>query len=567
MKFFEMPYERPNIDTVKEYCINATKSLGESKTFEEANNIFLDFEEHTKNVQTLATLVSVRHSINTNDKFYEQENEFWNKVSPEIEEYSQNFTLAMLNSPFKNDFINKYGKLLFDNAEMAIKTFSPDIIPELQEENDLTTQYGKLIASAKIEFQGGIYTLSQLSPFKTSPDDNVRLEAWKADGKWFKEHQEQLDEIYDKLVKLRDKMGKKMGYEGYTQLGYYRMSRNCYDKSDVERFRQAVIKYLVPVAVKIKKQQAVRLGKEYPMSFADNALEFRSGNPRPAGDLEQIVNNAKDFYDELSPETSEFFRTMIDRSLMDLESKEGKEAGGYCTSIYDYKVPFIFANFNGTQHDVEVVTHEAGHAFAYWMNRERVPLGYSWPSLEACEVHSMSMEFFAEPWSEKFFGKDSNKFLYSHLSSAITFIPYGTMVDHFQHIVYEKPEMTPSERHGVWKELLRVYMPWIKLDGDIPFYSDAEAWQRQSHIYTSPFYYIDYCLAQTVSLEFWNLIRKDLRDAWNHYMNYTCQGGSATFTDLLKNSDLVTPFEEECLKEVCRSADEWLDNFDVSSIE
>jgi len=213
---------------------------------------------------------------------------------------------------------------------------------------------------------------------------------------------------------------------------------------------------------------------------------------------------------------------------------------------------------------VEVVTHEAGHAFAAYMNRDRVPMSYTWPSLEACEVHSMSMEFFAWPWAEGFFGKDTQKFYYSHLSGALTFIPYGTMVDHFQHIVYEKPDMTPAERHGVWKELLGIYMPWMKLDGDIPFYAEGEGWQRQHHIYSSPFYYIDYCLAQTVSLQFWALLQKDQKNAWEHYMAYTRQGGSRTFTELLKNAGMESPFEEKCLRTVAQTAKDYLEHFDLS---
>ena len=248
-------------------------------------------------------------------------------------------------------------------------------------------------------------------------------------------------------------------------------------------------------------------------------------------------------------------------------STEGKEGGGYQTDLSYYKVPFIFANFNGTQGDVEVVTHEAGHAFEYWLNRDRVPTEYAEPTAEACEVHSMSMEFFGWKNAEGFFGRDARKFMYSHLAGAITFIPYGTMVDHFQHIVYENPDMTPAERHGAWKKLLGIYQPWLKLDGEIPFFSDGEGWQRQSHIYESPFYYIDYCLAQTVALEFWAMIQKDPRDAWEHYMAYTKQGGSRTFTELLRHADLATPFDEECLKGVCEAAVKWLDGFDLTGIE
>ena len=353
-------------------------------------------------------------------------------------------------------------------------------------------------------------------------------------------------------------MGRKLGYEGYTTLGYYRMGRNCYGKDDVEKFRTAVVKYLVPVADSIYRRQAERLGKTYPMSFADNALEFRSGNPRPVGTPDEILAQGMKFYRELSPETEEFFRTMLDGELLDVLSTEGKRSGGYCTGIPDYEVPFIFANFNGTQHDVEVVTHEAGHAFECWLNRKRIPLECIWPSMEACEVHSMSMEFFAWPWAEGFFGPDTRKFLYSHLASALTFIPYGTMVDHFQHEVYAHPEMTPAERHGVWKRLL---------GGEIPFYSEGEGWQRQHHIYSSPFYYIDYCLAQTVSLEFWAMIQKDLKDAWRHYMAYTEQGGSRTFTELLANAGLESPFDEATLRGVCEKAKAWLDAYDLTGIQ
>ena len=391
--------------------------------------------------------------------------------------------------------------------------------------------------------------------------------AWQAEGAWYKEHQAEFDDIYDKLVHLRDTMGKKLGYGGYTTLGYYRMGRNCYGKADVEQFRAAVVKYLVPLADSIYREQAKRLGKEYPMNFADNALMFRSGNPKPCGDADAILAHGKKFYEELSPETGEFFNMMLDNELMDVLSTPGKAGGGYCTSLGDYKVPFIFANFNGTQHDVEVVTHEAGHAFAAWMNRDRVPYSTIWPSMESCEVHSMSMEFFAWPWAEGFFGEDTRKFWYSHLAGALTFIPYGTMVDHFQHIVYEKPDMTPRQRHDVWKELLGVYMPWMKLGSEIPFYGDGEGWQRQMHIYQSPFYYIDYCLAQTVSLQFWAMLQKDPKDAWAHYMAYTKQGGSRTFTELLKNAGLDSPFEERCLRGVCETAKAWLDAYDLTGIQ
>ena len=567
MKFSEMLYERIDLDKTKRELSALTEALKSASSYPEARDIFLQKDEYERHISTLATLASIRHSIDTRDSFYDEEELFWNRAFPELQEYSEQWTLALLDSPFKNDFEKEFGEITFINAEMELKTFSPAIIPELQEENDLTQEYEKLLASADISFNGEHYTLSQLSPFKNSADDETRLAAWKAEGKWYKNNQKAFDGIYDKLVKLRDSMGRKLGYDGFTQLGYYRMQRNSYTKEDVEKFRKAVVEYLVPVADEIYRKQAERLGKEYPMSFADNALTFRSGNPKPCTDADGIVAHAQKFYDELSEETGAFFRKMREDELMDLLSTEGKQAGGYCTSLYDYRVPFIFANFNGTRADVETVTHEAGHAFADYTNRNRIPCSTVYPSLEACEVHSMSMEFFSWPWAEGFFGDDTRKFRYSHLADALTFIPYGTMVDHFQHIVYDKPELTPKERHAVWKDLLGVYMPWMKLDGDIPFYSEGEGWQRQHHIYSSPFYYIDYCLAQTVSLEFWAMLQDDAANAWKHYMAYTEQGGRRVFTELLENAGLDSPFDPETLRKVCEKAKIWLENYDLTGIE
>ena len=567
MKFKEMQYTRPDLAEVIARMQEITNQLKEAKSFDEADKAFLAFDKETRHIATMGTLSSIRHSIDTRDKFYDAEDTWWNNTMPQLQEYQQQWIEALLVSPFRSAFEEKYGSLIFVNAEIAKKAFSPEIIPEMQKENELTQSYDKLIASAQIPFEGGVYTISQMSPFKNDSDDARRLAAWKAEGQWYKDHQAELDRIYDELVKLRDAMGKKLGYEGYTTLGYYRMSRNCYTKEDVAAFRKAVVKYVVPVADEIYRRQAERIGKTYPMSFADNILEFRSGNPKPQGTPDDIVKAGTKFYDELSPETSRFFHTMLDGELMDLLSTEGKQAGGYCTSIPDHEVPFIFANFNGTQGDVEVITHEAGHAFAAWYNRDRVPMETVWPSMEGCEVHSMSMEFFGEGWADDFFGKDARKFLYSHLAGALTFIPYGTMVDHFQHIVYEKPEMTPAERHAAWKELLGIYMPWVKLDGEIPFYSDGEGWQRQLHIYDSPFYYIDYCLAQTVSLQFWALLQEDRKTAWERYMAYTKQGGSRTFTELLAHAGLESPFDDACLRGVCEKAEKYLASYDLTGIE
>ena len=567
IKFSDMPYERPDLGALENSIADLTKRLVDAEDYDTARSVFLERDALGRQVSTTRNLAYIRHSIDTRDAFYTAEDDFWNEASPQLASYENAWTRALLAHPFRADFEREFGREAFVKAELEERSFSDEIVDDLQRENKLVTEYDDLIASAQIPFEGSDRTLSQLAPFKTGADDEVRLAAWKAEGAWYKQHQPDLDRIYDELVRLRDGMGRKLGHDGYTQMGYDRMGRDCYGKDDVEKFRKAVVEHLVPLCDGIYRAQAQRLGMDYPLGFSDAALMFRSGNPRPAGTPDDILEQGRRFYNELSPETGAFFSMMLDRGLMDVLSTEGKQAGGYCESLDGYGVPFIFANFNGTQHDVEVVTHEAGHAFAAYTNRDRVPSSTIWPGMEACEVHSMSMEFFAWPWADGFFGPDTRKYLYSHLAGSVTFIPYGTMVDHFQHVVYERPDMTPAERHAVWKELLGVYMPWLRLDGEIPFYSEGQGWQRQLHIYGMPFYYIDYCLAQTVALEFWAMIQDDRENAWDHYMRYTRLGGSMPFTQLLEQADLQSPFDENCLRSICEKAGDWLAAYDLTGIE
>lgn len=565
MKFNDMQYVHLDMQKLKEEIIETVEKFKSAKIFDEADKAFYEYGKICDRVETQSALAYIRHTVNTLDEFYDREQEFLDESLPVLSEYFQMMTKALLESPFRAEFTEKYGELMFINEEMELKTFSPEIVADLQEENKLTTEYEKLLASAQIDFRGEICTVSQLAPYKQSADDEIRLQAWTAEGNFYKENKAELDRLFEELVHLRDKIAKKLGLGDFTTLGYYRMKRNSYTKEDVAEFRTAVQKYLVPLADKIYRETAERIGKDYPLNYADSALMFRNGNPKPCGSADDILKTAKKFYHELSPETAEFIDFMFENELLDVLSKKGKAQGGYCIEIPDYKAEFIFANFNGTSDDVETVTHEAGHAFAGYSARDIFPAALRMPTMESCEIHSMSMEFFAWKAAGEFYGEEADKFKYSHLASAIKFIPYGTMVDHFQHIVYEHPELTPEQRDDAWKELTGVYMPWIRL-GEIPFYGDGCAWQRQHHIYSSPFYYIDYCFAQTVALEFWALMQKDTNKAWESYKKLVGFAGTKKFTDLVKDSGLGNPFDEKTLKSVCEEASYWLANFDKSEL-
>jgi len=549
MKFSEMPYKRPDLDALSKLTEASVAALDNARSAQEQVTVYQAFEQATKSVETQGTLAYIRHSIDTRDAFYAQEQDWMDEAMPQLEEMTQRVNLALLRSPFREELSKIFGHVLFDNMEIAVRSFKPELMPLMAEENKLTSEYQKLYASAQVEFDGKTIPLPLLGPYKQSTDRSVRKAAYETEGRFFDAHQTELDEIFDKLVKNRTAQAKLMGYENYLPLGYDRMGRNCYGPEKIASFREQVAEHLVPMICKVKDTQRKRLGLDH-MYFYDDGMSFPDGNATPIGTAADILKAGLDMYHGLSPETAEFIDFMYENELLDVLSKEGKAPGGYCTSLPDYKAPFIFSNFNGTAGDVDVLTHEAGHAFAdYRATRKGYPRALQSPTMESCECHSMSMEFLTQDYHQNFFGADTWKYEISHCEDALFFIPYGCMVDEFQHRVYENPELSPSERNQLWTSLEKKYRPWMDFE-DLPFYSRGAAWQRQLHIYQMPFYYIDYCLAQTVAFQFWIASMRNRSDAWKKYMAFTDLGGTCTFEELVHAAGLKIPYENDCIVEI-----------------
>ncbi len=552
-----MRYQRPGQEETKSALIALIQELKDAKTADEAFDTYRKYDEVTANLSTMGALAYTRHTLNTADEFYDTENSYFDEVRPILAEYTQEFEEALVASPHRAAMEDAFGSLMFRNIEISLKAFSPKIISDLQEENRLTTEYDKLVASAQIVFRGGTYTLAQMGPFHENPDRQTRREARAAVAAWCEERKGELDRLFDELVKTRARMAEKMGYASFTELGYYRMQRNCYDEGMVNTFREQVKKYIVPVSERLKAEKAKRIGVER-VTVYDDALDFLSGNAKPQGTPNDIFAHGKKMYAELSPETEEFFGFMLENELFDVLTRKGKSVGGYCITFEAFKSPFIFANFNGTSGDVDVLTHEAGHAFAAYRARDIYPTALQDYTYETAEVHSMSMEFFTWPWMEGFFGGETGKYRYAHLSGALTFLPYGAMVDEFQHHIYANPNWTPEERNACWLRLEAEYRPY--LDNDFDFYREGRRWQLQAHIYERPFYYIDYCLAQTMALAFWAESQKEYPAAWEKYLRFVGFAGTKTFTELTAGAALPDPFAEGCLSTVASTASRWLDS-------
>ncbi len=561
MKPFEnLEYVRPDMAQI-ETAFNATLSAMENaasateqlESIKALNELRLSFE-------TQMTLVSIRHTVDTTDEFYETEQNFFDENGPVMSGLINSYYRTLLNSTFRGELESILGAQLFALAELSLNTFSPEVLKDLQQENALSSEYTKLMASSKVEFDGKELTLSELTPYMLSTDRSVRKQAQAVRFNWFAEREGELDRLYHELVQLRTSIAHKLGFHSFTELAYARLTRSDYNADQVAYYRQQILEHVVPLCNRIRQRQADRLGLD-ELKYHDEDFEFTSGNAQPKGSPEWIVANGKRMYSELSAETDEFFSFMTDYNLLDLVSKKGKAPGGYCTFLPQYRAPFIYSNFNGTSGDIDVLTHEAGHAFQIYSSRNFETPEYFWPTYEACEIHSMSMEYFAWPWMDLFFEEDADKYKFSHICSMLTFLPYGAAVDEFQHAVYAKPEMTPAERKATWKTIEQKYLPHRNYDG-IDYLERGGFWQRQTHIYGGPFYYIDYTLAQICALQFWAKAQDGDQAAWPDYLRLCAAGGSKPFLQLVALANLKSPFEPGCVKDVVTRAEAWLNTID-----
>lgn len=547
-RFSELKYERPDFDGLTKEMKEIIASVKNAGSYDEMKEAVLKADRTTKHMSTMYTIAHIRNTVDMTDEYYEKEMEYLDSNVPSFALVSKEMAQAFLASPFRADFEKEFGEQfsLIMNAED--KANSELIIDEKIAESRLKTEYSKLTATASIEFRGEQVNFYGLLKHMQSTDREEREEAFYKWSELYESISGRLDGIYTELVGLRFKMADKMEMP-FTELGYLNKHRFEWGPEDAAKFRESVRKYIVPLVQKIRDAQAERLGLDHVCCW-DEELIFPEGNAVPVGDRDYLVGKAQEMYRAISPESGEFFDFMKEHELFDLETKPGKRVGGYCTFLDEYDAPFIFSNFNGTSADADVLTHEAGHAFEAYLASKVQPISdYVWSTSEVDEIHSMSMEHFAYPYMEGFFGDKADDYRRAHLAGAVATVPYLVSVDEFQHVVYADPDLDAKGRRKAWHEIEKKYMPWRDY-GNSDFLNEGGFWMQKQHIFLYPFYYIDYALAQICAFQFYLRDREDHRKAWEDYMSLCRRGGSMGCLSLLKSASLDSPFEEETVKTV-----------------
>lgn len=556
-KFSTLEYVRPDFKKLEAFAEEMKAKIESASSYEELKKYAMEWDEDSMHGQTMITVAYIRHTLDTTDEFYEKEHDYINDTLPTIMPKLLAVSEAIMNSRFRDEMTAEFGKQYFVQMELQKKTFCEKNIPLMQQESKLTSEYEKMMATAEIPFDGKTLNLYGVQKYFEHEDREVRAAAVKAYSDFYHKNETRLEEIWDELIQIRNEMARNLGYENFIPVGYLQQGRTDYGQKEVEAFREQVRTTLVPLCQKLYEAQAKRLGVESLM-FYDEKRVFPDGNATPAGDDDFMVEEARKMYHEISPETGEFIDFMIEHELMDLKNKTGKASTGYMTSLLDYKAPFVFACFNQTIFDMEVLTHELGHAFAGYMAMRSQPISdYYSETTDIAEIHSMSMEQFAYPYAERFFGEQADKFRFAHLQEAITFVPFGVAVDEFQHICYANPQLTPKQRTEEWKKLEEKYMPWRKYDED-DFFDRGGWWYHKPHIFLNPFYYINYTLTTMGAMEFKKKEKENHESAWKDYLNLCKCGGSMSYLETLAYANLRSPFEEGSIENAVSVAREEL---------
>ena len=543
VKFSEMPYKRPDMENLKKVLAEATEKISSAKTYEEARALFYKVQEESDEMGTLYSIASVRNTMDTEDKFYDDEvlwlQEENAKLIPDINAWNK----ALTDSPFRKEFEAEFGIQLFKMLETWLLTADERIIPETIREGEVTQEYTKTTAQATTELNGEKCNFYGLLKYMENTDRKERKDAFEAWAALYEKISPKLDEQYSELVQLRDTSARKMGFKTYTEMAYLSSCRFDYTRDDVACFREQIREVVTPAVAEIHERQRAHLGVD-KIRYYDEALIFPEGNAKPIGTTQELVDKAQKMYREMSTETGEFFDFMKEYELFDLETRPGKHMGGYMTAFGTYKAPFIFSNFNGTLEDVNVLTHEAGHAFQGYIGMRSIPVSDITSSTpEINEVHSMSMEHFAYPWMESFFGPNAEKYRISHLIGAIGCIPYLVSIDEFQHRVYDDLVTDAKERRKIWREIEQKYMPWRDYDGNA-FMEEGGFWMQKQHLFLYPFYYIEYALAQICAFQYYGRMKEDRSAAWEDYLRLCKAGGTKGYFELLNIGNLLSPFKE-----------------------
>lgn len=540
--FKDLVYECPDFDALSKEIENITTKVKNATSYAEIRESIFEIETMKEDISMAYNLAFIRNFQDPTDEYYVNE----------VQKVSEGVTLAdfnglnraLLESPFAKDIDNEYGEAYLDKVRIDLKVHGKG--KELMvEEQMLIAKYQQLKATLKYEFDGKELSEAELKKYYDSTDREVRRNAKTVFYKVHLEHRDEFEDILNKLIKVRIEIAKANEFDSYLDYMNLEKGRKGYGEKELNAFCEEVKKDLVPFYSVLYKAQAKRIGVPKLASY-DYNIVFPDGNPEPAGDSTYLLNAAKEMYHDLSKESGEFIDFMLKHELIDVEASSKKIANmGFCTHIEKYKIPFVFGNCNRTLWDVVVLTHEVGHAFQGYLSMKKQKLiDYYDGGNDIAEVPSKTMEQFAYPYAEKFFGKDADKFRFLHLFEALIEIGSYSSLNEFENYLYSNSEASTKERALEYNRIKKLYDPELD-NSEFTEYIEAGCdLYGNMAIYMFPKYVISYALSAMGAMEFKKKMIEDKESGWNDYMALCEAGGSLSYPELLKVANISMPYKE-----------------------
>ncbi|HEX2523572.1 MAG TPA: M3 family oligoendopeptidase [Terriglobia bacterium] len=474
--------------------------------------------------------------------------QFLEEISEKVKAADNRLKRLYLASPARPLLAREKYFIIDRSSQNDVDLFREENVPLETEESKLSQSYQQLMGSLTVQFEGKEQTLQQMGRYQEMPDRLLREAAWKAVVAQRLVESEKLEQIFNDLLFVRQKISANAGFASYRDYAFRRLERFDYTVDHCLRFHDGVEAAVVPVVRRIEQRRAKDLGLARLRPWDMNVDPLNRAPLKPFTEARELVDGCLRITERVDSRFGGFIQTMRDLELLNLESRKGKAPGGYQSSLAEARLPFVFMNAVGLDGDVRTLLHEAGHAFHVFATQEE-PIGhYRQAPIEFCEVASMSMELLGGEYLSVFYPnpEDLDRSRKKHLEAVIDILPWIARVDAFQHWVYTRPNHTVDERRAYWVELHQRF-------GGIEDWSDFEhaqatSWHRQLHIFELPFYYIEYAIAQLGALQVWINSKKDFRAAVADYWSALQLGGSRPLPELFARAKVKFDFGPSALE-------------------
>lgn len=508
----------------------------------------LDWEELSAVLYECYSLAYIDMTVDTTNAEYEAHYlKIVDDVLPVKEQRDFELKKKMLESPSLGVLGDKYA-MFVRNIRSEVGLFREENIPLTQEDRKLEQEFNKIIGAQEAEFRGKTYTLPQLMPFLEEQDRATREEAWRARWNAKLADADALDDLYDRMYEIRQKIAHNAGYENFRDYKFEEMKRFDYTPQECASFHDAIARYVTPVVGQDWAERQEKLGLSELRPWDVDVDPDGAPPLKPFSTAEELEEGCYRIVKRLDPELAGFFREMIDSKLFDLDNRPGKAPGGYMDMLSDMRVPFVFMNAVGSKDDVETLLHEGGHSFHYYLARKLALPSYHSTTNEFSEVASMSMELLARPYLDEFYTEEQlKKLLKDQLRDKLRFFPFMAMIDSFQHWVYTADDHSAAARKKKWTELEDRFRPGLDWTGLEQF---KEIGWQYPHVFDSPFYYVEYGIAQLAALRVWLNSLVDEKGALAAYKKGLSLGGSQPLPILFEAVGSKFALNDETVSEI-----------------